>query len=604
MKELQKNYFFTPFSILLLSLGLLAIVLFFVFSLLLEKQTSNHQQEVLIQQQLAKEIDALSADLQSQKNLNYYASYIHTTLGKWLNYKYEINLIKPLTKGKKQIQAAWKESQNKIRLYQQEQQNVNQQITKIQRNISYTQQQNNNALTASLWQLERQLFALQARLWNTTEAAPLELTNQRMPPKVRGVLRSLKSLSSQIDKVQHLKMEVGSQLVNMQQQLARVILQREQQWQNLLEVGRFNYLLLLSAVLCLLATIFLLRLNQQQQRQIRAQQQALQQQALTQLQSELDSLMEGNLALEFNPTFELTQPLSQKLNATITYIRGFIERKRQHVYNQSKTIEQLLIDSTHLKQAMDFYLQKTKQSSESIQELNEFTARNKNNSKDLFQVSKRTSVICQKTIAEVRDSYIGLMHIQEQVQASSKRVKRLGESSQEVGDVLNLINDMGEQTNVLAINAAIQASQAGEAGKGFSVVAEEIQRLAEKSTLMIEQIERLVTAIQSDTKEVSIALEETTNIVAKTTAQADDASVIMEDFNHNLRLLTNLSQSLLNSDNLHSQNLPKLIDIQHLLLELAEQAQTGMIKIQNTSADLSTQTERLGTSFKKFKLEE
>jgi methyl-accepting chemotaxis protein len=105
----------------------------------------------------------------------------------------------------------------------------------------------------------------------------------------------------------------------------------------------------------------------------------------------------------------------------------------------------------------------------------------------------------------------------------------LGESSQEIGDIVSLINDIADQTNILALNAAIQASMAGEAGRGFAVVADEVQRLAERSAAATKQIEQLVKTIQSDTNEAVISMEQTTSEVVRGARLAQDAGVALEE---------------------------------------------------------------------------
>jgi len=97
----------------------------------------------------------------------------------------------------------------------------------------------------------------------------------------------------------------------------------------------------------------------------------------------------------------------------------------------------------------------------------------------------------------VRDTIQGMDAIREQIQETSKRIKRLGESSQEIGEIVELIDDIADQTNILALNAAIQASAAGEAGRGFAVVADEVQRLAEHSSSATKRIETLIKTIQA-----------------------------------------------------------------------------------------------------------
>jgi twitching motility protein PilJ len=124
----------------------------------------------------------------------------------------------------------------------------------------------------------------------------------------------------------------------------------------------------------------------------------------------------------------------------------------------------------------------------------------------------------------VQNAIGGMNAIRDQIQETSKRIKRLGESSQEIGEITELISDITEQTNVLALNAAIQAASAGEAGRGFSVVAEEVQRLAERSADATRQIAALVKTIQTDTQDAVAAMERSTQGVVEG-AQLSDAPV-------------------------------------------------------------------------------
>jgi twitching motility protein PilJ len=121
----------------------------------------------------------------------------------------------------------------------------------------------------------------------------------------------------------------------------------------------------------------------------------------------------------------------------------------------------------------------------------------------------------EKGTQAVEDSIKGMNEIRNQIQETSKRIKRLGESSQEIGEIVELISDITEQTNVLALNAAIQAASAGDAGRGFTVVAEEVQRLAERSAEATKQIAAIVKTIQTDTQDAVSAMEQSTRVWLK-----------------------------------------------------------------------------------------
>src|SRR5690606_1492122 len=138
-------------------------------------------------------------------------------------------------------------------------------------------------------------------------------------------------------------------------------------------------------------------------------------------------------------------------------------------------------------------------------------------------VASRSVTIATNGANVVQSNVRGMDTIREQIQDTSKRIKRLGESSQEIGDIVSLISDIADQTNILALNAAIQASMAGDAGRGFAVVADEVQRLAERSAGAAKQVASLVKAIQTDTNEAVSSMEQTTAEVVKGAQLAHDA---------------------------------------------------------------------------------
>ncbi len=137
--------------------------------------------------------------------------------------------------------------------------------------------------------------------------------------------------------------------------------------------------------------------------------------------------------------------------------------------------------------------------------------------------------------------------IRDQIQETSKRIKRLGESSQEIGEITELISDITEQTNVLALNAAIQAASAGEAGRGFSVVAEEVQRLAERSGDATRQIAALVKTIQTDTQDAVGAMERSTQGVVEGARLSDKAGTALGEIDRVSRQLADLIEQISNA---------------------------------------------------------
>jgi twitching motility protein PilJ len=194
--------------------------------------------------------------------------------------------------------------------------------------------------------------------------------------------------------------------------------------------------------------------------------------------------------------------------------------------------------------------------------------------------------------------------IREQIQDTAKRIKRLGESSQEIGDIVSLINDIADQTNILSLNAAIQASMAGDAGRGFAVVADEVQRLAERSSAATKQIEALVKTIQSDTNEAVISMEQTTAEVVRGARLAQDAGVALEEIETVSANLAELIQNISNAARQQAASAGHISNTMNVIQEITVQTSSGTTETASSIGTLAEMAVELRTSVEGFKLPE
>jgi twitching motility protein PilJ len=202
----------------------------------------------------------------------------------------------------------------------------------------------------------------------------------------------------------------------------------------------------------------------------------------------------------------------------------------------------------------------------------------------------------------VQDAIEGMNSIRDQIQETSKRIKRLGESSQEIGEITELISDITEQTNVLALNAAIQAASAGDAGRGFSVVAEEVQRLAERSGDATRQIAALVKAIQTDTQDAVAAMERSTMGVVQGAQLSDAAGAALVDIDRVTRQLSSLVEDISQQASQEAQSANVVAsNIQHIFA-VTEQTGDGTRSTAQMVRELSRTAEELRQSVSRFKI--
>jgi twitching motility protein PilJ len=324
--------------------------------------------------------------------------------------------------------------------------------------------------------------------------------------------------------------------------------------------------------------------------------------AILRLMNELQQVAEGDLTQQATVTEDITGAIADSVNFTVEELRSLVAQVQGAVSRVSDTTSQVEATSTELLAASDEQLREIRETGESVLQMagriNEVSAQAQHSA----EVARQSLAAADSGLAAVQNAIGGMNTIRDQIQETSKRIKRLGESSQEIGEITELISDITEQTNVLALNAAIQAASAGEAGRGFSVVAEEVQRLAERSADATREIAALVRTIQTDTQDAVAAMERSTQGVVEGARLSDAAGSALGDIDRVSRRLAELieqisAQALREAD---SANVV-VANIQHIFA-VTEQTGEGTRSTTQLVRELAKTADELQQSVARFKI--
>ncbi len=392
------------------------------------------------------------------------------------------------------------------------------------------------------------------------------------------------------------------------QQGSEQLLSNVEQMQNAFgaESGRLPLILAASFGLLMLTSIglmgYLYLVNERQRGAQSEQENKRNQEAILRLLNEMGDLADGDLTIRAKVTEDITGAIADSMNYTIDELRALVMGVNNASTQVSAKSQQAQAVSVQLLEAAEKQSKEIQSTTEQVLSVANTLSTVSTDAEESSKVALRSLAAADKGRFAVQNSISGMNDIREQIQETSKRIKRLGESSQEIGEIVELISDITEQTNVLALNAAIQAASAGEAGRGFSVVAEEVQRLAERSAEATKQIGAIVKTIQADTQDAVAAMEKSTTGVVEGAKLSDAAGQALSEIDAVTKNLAGLIEKISRDTQAQASSANKVARNMQDILEINRQTTAGTQQTASSIKELADVASDLKASVSGFKL--
>ncbi len=453
---------------------------------------------------------------------------------------------------------------------------------------------------------------LDAQLNGNAELGVMKITD----PSMRESLESIKvDYENVLKSASNSVLKNSTQIINVRQASSDIFAQSDKLLQALNKLtSNTSLATIIPAVLLIIALGFLLfsvfklltlRSDSDKVRVTRLQDEYdRNQNAILRLLDEIADLADGDLRSYATVSEDFTGAIADSINFAIDQLRDLVSQINDASQEVAQYTQNTQSITNQLAEASEHQAQEIAGASSAINEIAQSIDDVSANASESAEVAQRSVQIASNGAEVVNRSIEGMDTIREQIQETSKRIKRLGESSQEIGNIVSLINDIADQTNILALNAAIQASMAGEAGRGFAVVADEVQRLAERSASATKQIETLVKTIQTDTNEAVISMEQTTSEVVRGANLAKDAGVALDEIQLVSGNLATLIGSISESAKLQSASAGHIANTMNVVQEITSQTTTATFDTARSVSELANMAESLRQSVSDFKLPE
>jgi methyl-accepting chemotaxis protein len=325
------------------------------------------------------------------------------------------------------------------------------------------------------------------------------------------------------------------------------------------------------------------------------------QRSITDLLNTINQVARGDLTIRGKVTNDALGNVVDSVNFMLDNFTKVLERVRKAAIDVSTSANQILNSADEMAAGATQQDQEITNTSSAVEELTVSMKQVSNNAEASAEAARRALDAAEQGNRAVNDTLEGMQRIRSSVQATAKKIKSLGDRSLEISEIINVINDITEQTNLLALNAAIEAARAGEAGRGFAVVADEVRKLAEHSRSATKDIAALIKAIQAETNEAVVVMEEGTREVEVGTGLADQAGKALEAISSVVRQSAELVQEISLASKQQVRGTEGVANAMQIISGITRQTTNGARQTATTVNDMVRLSEQLNEALAQFR---
>jgi methyl-accepting chemotaxis protein len=310
----------------------------------------------------------------------------------------------------------------------------------------------------------------------------------------------------------------------------------------------------------------------------------------------------GDLTLRGKVTSDALGNVVDSVNYMLDNFTKVLERVRKGAIDVSSSANEILVSSEEMSTGATQQDQEITNTSSAVEELTVSMKQVSNNAEASAEAARRALDAAEQGNRAVRDTLEGMQRIRASVQATAKKIKSLGDRSLEISEIISVINDITEQTNLLALNAAIEAARAGDAGRGFAVVADEVRKLAEHSRTATKDIAALIKAIQAETNEAVVVMEEGTKEVEVGARLADQAGKALEAISSVVRQSAELVQEISLASKQQVRGTEGVANAMQIISNITRQTSQGARQTARTVENMVKLSEQLNEALSQFRI--